>query len=257
MPDIKLYGYCTSPYVRKVGAFLQYKGLDFNFVGINPFNAEEKLAAFGGTQVPVLEIDGVWKRDSTPIGLWLDEVFPEKPLLPASSDARSKIMEIDSWVSDRFMAGIFRGAIAAPDNLAFRFRAWRLAALVSGHAPLPEHIRHQWPMILKNAPFIKELAKNFDMSISQQEFQMGLVGEMLVHLGAGPFFGEQETPGLVDLSLFPQIVFGYMAGLEEELTAAQVPPLKQWLSNMAAIMPDNPILVRDDMLVQSLQDAGL
>ena len=58
MPDIKLYGYATSPYVRKVGCFLYYKQLEFEHVPINPMEAASALEFVGGTQVPVLVIDG-------------------------------------------------------------------------------------------------------------------------------------------------------------------------------------------------------
>ena len=58
MADIKLYGYATSPYVRKVGCFLYYKGLDFTFIPVSPMEAAQALEFIGGTQVPVLSIDG-------------------------------------------------------------------------------------------------------------------------------------------------------------------------------------------------------
>ncbi len=36
MDEITLYGYATSPYVMKVGCYLQYKKLPFEFVSVNP-----------------------------------------------------------------------------------------------------------------------------------------------------------------------------------------------------------------------------
>ena len=54
--SIKLYGYATSPYVRKTGTFLYYKKLPFTHVPVNPFTTEDMHDKFGGTQVPVLEI---------------------------------------------------------------------------------------------------------------------------------------------------------------------------------------------------------
>ena len=80
MPDIKLYGYATSPYVRKVGCFLYYKGVDFTHVPVNPINPRETLGHTGGNSVPVLEVDGECRRESSQLGHWLDELFPEKPI---------------------------------------------------------------------------------------------------------------------------------------------------------------------------------
>lgn len=255
MPLIKLYGYCTSPYVRKVGAFLMHKGLDFEFVGINPFEAAQTLSKFGGTQVPVLEIGGEWKRDSTPIGNWLDEIYPEKPLFPVEPEERQTITAMDTWVSDRFMPSIFRAALEAPDTLAFRYRAWRLAALVSSHTPLPEKIRNAWPDVLRGAEFMHAMKPQMNMEVDAKTNQMQLAGEILANLGEGPFFGGMDQPTIVDLSLFPQMVFGVMGGLEEEISAAALPPLKAWMKRMADHLPENPVLIPDDFIVKPLSKA--
>ncbi|MBD2841691.1 glutathione S-transferase family protein [Erythrobacter rubeus] len=255
MKPIKLYGYCTSPYVRKVGAFLMYKGLDFEFVGISPFEAASQLSKFGGTQVPVLEIGDDWKRDSTPIGHWLDELYPEKLLVPADDPERETILEMDRWVSDRFMPSIFRAAIDAPDNLAFRYRAWRLAALVSSGSPLPEQVRNDWPKVLKGAEFIQAMRPQMNMEVDADTNRMQLAGEIVTRLGEGPFFGGLDRPSIVDLSLFPQMVFGVMGGLEEEISAAALPPLKTWMQRMAGELPANPVLIPDSYVVKPLAEA--
>ena len=255
MPDIKLHGYSTSPYVRKVGAFLMHKKLAFDFMPINPLEAQSQLSAFGGTQVPVLEVDGEWKRDSTPIGLWLDTLFPEKPLVPTDEPSRTKVLELDAWVSERFLPSYFRAAADAPNNLAFKHRAWRLAALVSSQSPLPEEVRNAWPDVLKTAPFIQAMRPQMNMEVDAATNQMQLAGEILERLGEGPFFGERDEPTIVDLSLFPQMVFGVMSGLEEKLSAAAAPPIKAWIDRMAARMPANPVLIRDDFVVKPLAEA--
>ncbi len=255
MPPIKLYGYCTSPYVRKVGAFLMHKGLDFEFVGVSPVAAVQHLSKFGGTQVPVLEVGNEWKRDSTPIGHWLDELFPEKRLVPAEAAQRDTILKLDQWVSDRFMPSIFRGALEAPDNLAFRFRAWRLAALVSSGSPMPEKIRNAWPDLLRGAEFMHAMKPQMNMGVDAKTNQMQLAGEILTNLGDGPFFGGIEQPTIVDLSLFPQMVFGVMGGLEEDISAATLPALKAWMKRMADHLPENPVLIPDDFVVKPLSKA--
>ncbi|MEM7664382.1 MAG: glutathione S-transferase family protein [Pseudomonadota bacterium] len=255
MTAIKLYGYCTSPYVRKVGAFLMYKGLEFEFVGISPFAAAKQLEKFGGTQVPVLEIGDQWKRDSTPIGHWLDELYPEKPLVPQSGADRDAVVEMDRWVSDRFMPSIFRAALDAPDSLAFRYRAWRLAALVSSGSPLPEQLRNDWPKVLKGAEFIQAMKPLMNMEVDADTNRMQLAGEIVQKLGAGPFFGERERPSIVDLSLFPQMVFGVLGGLEEEISAAALPPVKAWMRRMADELPANPVLIPDSYIVKPLAEA--
>jgi len=58
MSEIKLYGYATSPYVRKTGCFLYYKELDFIHIPVNPIAPEATIGHTNSTKVPVLEIDG-------------------------------------------------------------------------------------------------------------------------------------------------------------------------------------------------------
>ena len=113
MPDIKLYGYSTSPYVRKVAACLYYKQLPFEHVPVNPVDPSNVMEITGKRQVPVLTIGEAWKTDSTPIAMWLDELYPERPLLPSDPEQRAAILKIDDWISDMFLPSYFRGALDA------------------------------------------------------------------------------------------------------------------------------------------------
>ena len=252
MTDIKLYGYATSPFVRKVGCFLYYKGLEFQHVPVDPTNPSETIGHTNGTQVPVLEMDGEYRRGSSELAFWLDERFPEKPLCPEPH--KDTILAIDRWISDTFLPSIFRGAVEADLTLQFRFRGWRLAALVSAHTPLPEHIRHAWPDALKQAPFIRAMTQQMDLTESLRDMQVRIFLELVEHLGGGPYIGGLAQPTMLDLAIFPQLVFGYMFGLEEHLSAASHPSVKAWMQRMATHLPDNPTLVADMMQVNSLAD---
>lgn len=252
MSSIKLYGYATSPYVRKTGCFLYYKGVDFTHVPVNPIDPGATLGRIDGTQVPVLEIDGEFRRESSDHACWLDEIFPEKLLCPPGH--KSKIEEIDRWISDTFLTAIFRGAIDGEMTLQFRFRGWRLAALLSAHTPLPEQVRHKWPDHLRAAPFIQEMAKHMDMTESYQDMQMRITSELVAHIGDGPFIGGFDQPTMLDFAVFPQLVWGYMFGLEENLSAAKHPVLKDWMKRVSAHLPDNPTLVHNSMQVNALTD---
>jgi len=249
MPDIKLYGYSTSPYVRKVAACLYYKQLPFEHVPVNPVDPSNVIEITGKRQVPVLTIGEAWKTDSTPIAMWLDELYPERPLLPSGPEQRAAILKIDDWISDMFLPSYFRGALDAKKDLAFRFRGWRLAALVSAHTPLPEHIRHRWPELLGYAPFIVRMVEGLDREESLKDMQMRLGMEMIMHLGEGPFLGGSDVPTLADLSLYPQLAFPYMAGLADTMPTDAAPPLKTWTRAVAKHLPRNPILVPDEFLV--------
>lgn len=253
MSDIKLYGYATSPYVRKVGCFLYYKQLEFEHVPINPMEAAKTLDFVGGTQVPVLVIDGEARRESSALGHWLDERFPARPLCPPAQ--RETILEIDKWISDTFLPATFRSAIDGDRDLQFKFRVWRLAALVSAHTPLPEQVRHLWPDFVSHAPFVKAMGAQMDLTEPAKDMAMRVGLELAAHIGEGPYIGEFDEPTMLDLAVFPQLVFPVMFGLEERLSAGRHPVIKAWIERMAQHLPANPALVADMMQVTSLKEA--
>ena len=251
MLNVKLYGYSTSPFVRKVGCCLYYKDLPFEFIPVNPMEPKE-IAFTGQTQVPVLQIGNEWRTDSTPLAIWLDESFPEKPLLGKTPQERESILAMDSWVTDSLILAGFRSAYEGEMNAKFRHRAWRLAAIVSSQTPLPDEMRNAWPDLLKTAPFIKHIMCHADESETLSEMLARVPLQLIGNLQGGPFFGGRKEPSLVDFAIFPQVVFMYMVGIDQHLGLTLAPPLNNWLNNMKPLMPKNPLLVPDFMIVNDL-----
>jgi len=249
--NVKLYGYSTSPFVRKVGCCLYYKDLPFEFIPVNPMEPKE-IAFTGQTQVPVLQIGNEWRTDSTPLAIWLDESFPEKPLLGKTPQERESILAMDSWVTDSLILAGFRSAYEGEMNAKFRHRAWRLAAIVSSQTPLPDEMRNAWPDLLKRAPFIKHMMCHADESETLSEMLARVPLQLIGNLQGGPFFGGRKEPSLVDFAIFPQVVFMYMVGMDQHLGLTLAPPLNNWLNNMKPLMPKNPLLVPDFMIVNDL-----
>lgn len=252
MGNIKLYGYATSPFVRKAACFLYYKDLAFTHIPVSPIDPAATLSHIGGAQVPVLEIGGEWRRESSSFARWLDELYPEKPLCPPGD--KQKILLVDEWISETFLPAIFRPAIDGKIDLAFRFRFWRLAALVSAHTPLPEIVRHKWPDFVRHAPFIKAMGQEMDLSESAHDMAVRIGMELAAHIGEGPFIANMAAPTMLDLAIFPQLVFGFMFGLEDELSAARHPVIKAWMQRMAEYLPDNPTLASDDLLLRPFSE---
>ena len=256
MTDIKLYGYSTSPFVRKVGCCLMYKQIPFEFVPVNPTHPKQ-ISFTQQTQVPVLEIDGEWRNDSTPLALWLDELFPEKPLFGSNDRERALVLKLDKWVTDSLILSSFRFAHEAEMTARFRHTAWRMASIVSTQTPLSDEVRNAWPELLQMAPFIKHMMCDIDRTESVRDMLVRVSVELLEHLNGGPYFGGLSQPSLVDFAIFPQLVFNYMVGVEQNLTAAQEPTLGRWLNKMQAHLPENPILVPDFMIVNPLPPVEL
>src|SRR3954452_22853907 len=102
----------VSPYVRKVTACLALKGLAYEIDPITPFFGGEEFDRLSPLRrIPVLIHEGLVLTDSSVICAWLDEAYPERPLLPASpaDRARARWLEeyADTRLGDVFIWGLF------------------------------------------------------------------------------------------------------------------------------------------------------
>jgi maleylacetoacetate isomerase len=94
---LKLFSYYRSSTSYRLRIALNLKGLDYSIVPVNLLGSEHKDEAFrarnpsGG--VPVLEAEGRNRAQSMAILEWLDEAFPELPLLPADPESRFTVRE--------------------------------------------------------------------------------------------------------------------------------------------------------------------
>lgn len=109
---MKIIGSYVSPYVRKVTACLALKNLAYEIDPITPFFGDEEFARLSPLRrIPVLIHDDLVLTDSSVICAWLDEEFPNRPLLPASpaDRARARWLEeyADTRLGDIFIWGLF------------------------------------------------------------------------------------------------------------------------------------------------------
>jgi glutathione S-transferase len=116
---MKIIGSYVSPYVRKVLACLNLKGLAYEIDPITPFFGDESFEAMSPLRrIPVI-VDGDLKLcDSSVICAYLDEAYPDRPLLPADvkDRARARWFEeyADSRLGDVFIWGLFYPKIVHP-----------------------------------------------------------------------------------------------------------------------------------------------
>ena len=118
-PPVRVIGSYLSPYVRKVLAVLELKGLRYEIDPIVPFMGDDRFTALSPLRrVPVLIDDRVTLADSTVICQYLDDRWPSPPLYPADvvDRARARWLEeyADSRMGDVFIWGLFDHAVIAP-----------------------------------------------------------------------------------------------------------------------------------------------
>jgi glutathione S-transferase len=99
---ITVIGSFVSPYVRKVLACMNLKGLEFEVDPITPFFGNDEFEALSPLRrIPIL-IDGDVKiSDSSVICAYLDDAYPERPLLPSSPADRARARWLEEFADTR------------------------------------------------------------------------------------------------------------------------------------------------------------
>jgi glutathione S-transferase len=87
----------------KVRRVLALKGLDYEREDINPA-IRRKLKRLSGQELTPVLVDGAEViADSTAIALYLEEAYPDPPLLPEDADQRSECLLLEDWADTAFM----------------------------------------------------------------------------------------------------------------------------------------------------------
>ena len=116
---LTVIGSYVSPYVRKVLACMNLKGLDYEVDPITPFFGNDRFEQLSPLRrIPVL-VDGDFSiSDSSAICAYLDEAYPDRPLLPKDPKdrARARWFEeyADSRLGDLFIWGLFYQKVVRP-----------------------------------------------------------------------------------------------------------------------------------------------
>lgn len=99
---ITLYGPLRAPYTEKVRRALLYKGVEFDLR--EPQSAED-YARWNpkSGMLPYLEYDGEGVEDSTEILYWLDERFPDPPLLSTDPTVAEQQRGLEDWADESFL----------------------------------------------------------------------------------------------------------------------------------------------------------
>ena len=116
---MKIIGSYVSPYVRKVLACMNLKGLAYEIDPITPFFGNEEYERISPLRrIPVLVDGDVSICDSSVICAYLDDAYPERPLLPADPSDRAKARWLEEYADTRlgdvFIWGLFYQRVVRP-----------------------------------------------------------------------------------------------------------------------------------------------
>ncbi len=99
--SVVLHQWEISPFCQKVARMLRFKGIPFETVNYNGILGAKVPMLSKVGKVPVLDIDGKRIQDSTRIARYLDEAYPDKPLLfPADPIQRAHAELWEDWADE-------------------------------------------------------------------------------------------------------------------------------------------------------------
>ncbi len=133
---IRLHGYYRSSTSYRLRIALELKGLDYEYVPVNLLASEQKGEAFTSRNpfgsVPLLEAGGKDRVQSMAQIEWLDEAYPEKPLLPVDIEDRYVARELGYAIATELHAPLNLPVLKylaneygkSQDEIAIWYRHW-------------------------------------------------------------------------------------------------------------------------------------
>jgi glutathione S-transferase len=119
---IRLYDYPDCPFCQKVRVVLAEKDLEYERVHVDLYKGEQrspeflKLNPYG--KVPVLIDEDVVIYDSTIINEYLDEEYPNPPMMPEDSAGRGRVRLLEDFADNSFTppAGLVMADLHKPEG---------------------------------------------------------------------------------------------------------------------------------------------
>lgn len=98
---VVLHQWEISPFCQKVARALRHKGIAFEALNYNGVLATKVQGLSKAGKLPVLDIDGRRIQDSTRIARYLDEAYPQLPLLYPQDPALKAQVELwEDWADE-------------------------------------------------------------------------------------------------------------------------------------------------------------
>ena len=97
MDLIRVYRIPFSTNVERISLAAGHKGIDIEWVDVDPEDRSPVEAVSGQRLVPVLEANGFVLADSPKILDWLEERYPKPPLLPGDPPRRAEVRIFADW----------------------------------------------------------------------------------------------------------------------------------------------------------------
>jgi len=237
---MKIIGSYVSPYVRKVLACLELKGLDYEVDPITPFYGNDEFERLSPLRrIPVLVDGDLALSDSSVICAYVDEAYPGHPLLPARpiDRARARWLEeyADTRMGDVFIWGLFYPKVVHPRVWGEEGDLARVEKCLSQDAPA--------------------MLDYLEGDLPAEGFLFGEIG--LADIAIASFFRNADYAGFeIDAGRWPKVarfvretlahpVFEKLLKLEQAQLGASVAGRRQALIDAGAKLTPETLAVRE------------
>ena len=137
---IVLHQFEISPFCDKIRRILHVKGEPYEVREVPPSRAVTEVRRINRIgKLPTLEDDGRVVADSTEIAYYLEERFPDPPLLPKHPLERALVHVLEDWADESLYFYEMTLRFTLPHNR----RRW-----------LPELLKYEAPWFQRVAPFV-------------------------------------------------------------------------------------------------------
>jgi glutathione S-transferase len=113
LQEIVFYQIPISHFCEKIHWALDFKGLPYRPVSVNPFTRRELEEVSERKQVPVIRHGDRVVYDSSEIVFYLDEIAPQPPLVPPKEPERRECLEIERMADEEIGPAVRRLAYEA------------------------------------------------------------------------------------------------------------------------------------------------
>ena len=98
---VQLLQFDYSPFCAKIRHVLDYKGIPYTTVELPPIVHKSMSRRLSGqVKVPYIRHNDQVVADSSSIARYLEETFPEKPILPADPALREQVLLLEDWLDE-------------------------------------------------------------------------------------------------------------------------------------------------------------
>lgn len=111
---LALYQFEASAFAEKIRLILDYKQLAYRSIEVTPGVGQVEVFQLSGQrQVPVLKDGERVIPDSTAIALYLEQTYPDRPLLPTAAKPRGLCLALEDWADQVIVVNARKAMVGA------------------------------------------------------------------------------------------------------------------------------------------------